>query len=233
MLKVRGLGAGYGRLAVLHDVDFDVPEGKVVAFLGSNGAGKTTLMRTIMGQLRAQAGTIEFVGENIVGRRPHEIVRRGLTLVPQGRDLFPQMTVGENLEVAGLTIGDLEQARKGREEQFTIFPPLRARASQRAQTLSGGEQQMLAIARALMLRPRLILLDEPTMGLAPLVVKELGRTVSLLSERGNTIVLVEQNLGLALAVAQHVYILQGGRVVFSGSPAELESKQDVVKYYLG
>jgi branched-chain amino acid transport system ATP-binding protein len=232
MLRVRGLGAGYGRLKVLHDIDFDVPKGKVVSFLGSNGAGKTTLMRAIMGQLPAQ-GSIEFMDASIVGRAPHEIVRRGLTLVPQGRDLFPGMTVRENLEVAGLTSGTIRQARALCEEQFEIFPPLRARAAQRAQTLSGGEQQMLAVARALMLKPKLLLLDEPTMGLAPLVVKELGRIIKLLASRGETIVLVEQNLGLALDVADHVYILQGGRIAFSGSPEGLNSKQDLVQYYLG
>jgi branched-chain amino acid transport system ATP-binding protein len=232
MLKVRGLGAGYGRLKVLHDIAFDVPKGKVVSFLGSNGAGKTTLMRAIMGQLPAQ-GAVEFMNESIVGCAPHEIVRRGLTLVPQGRDLFPGMTVRENLEVAGLTNGPIQQARQLCEEQFELFPPLRARAAQRAQTLSGGEQQMLAVARALMLKPKLLLLDEPTMGLAPLVVKELGRIIKLLASRGETIVLVEQNLGLALDVADHVYILQEGRIAFSGSPEGLSSKQDLVHYYLG
>jgi len=233
MLSVRELSAGYGRLRVIHNVSFNVPKGQVVAILGANGAGKTTLMRAILGQLPVEHGSIEFMGSDIVGRAPHKIVRDGLTLVPQGRDLFPGMTVRDNLEVAGLTVGKIRATREMCDEQFKIFPPLKARSSQRAETLSGGEQQMLAIARALMLQPKLLLLDEPTMGLAPLVVLELGRIIKLLISRGETIVLVEQNLGLALDVADHVYILREGHIAFDGLPGELRQKKDLIHYYLG
>ncbi|HXP74600.1 MAG TPA: ABC transporter ATP-binding protein [Stellaceae bacterium] len=232
MLSVGDIHASYGALAVLRGVSFEVEEGSVVALLGANGAGKTTTMKAVMGMLPVRGGRIEFLGERIDNKRPHDLVRRGLTLVPQSRELFPWMTVRENLDVAGLTFGGAKSARRACEEQFELFPQLRARADQRALTLSGGEQQMLAIARALMLRPKLILMDEPTTGLAPLMVRELGDTIRKLGAKGQTIVLVEQNLGLALSVARRIYVIQRGRTVFEGGAEGLQSEKDVLQYYL-
>ncbi len=232
MLELRGVRSGYGRMEVLHDFNLRVGEGTVVGVLGANGAGKTTAMKTIMGLVPVAGGAIEFLGERIDNRACDEIVRRGITLVPQGRELFPWMTVWENLEVAGLTAGSPAEARRLCEEQFETFPHLRARSVQRAQSLSGGEQQMLAVARALMLRPKLILMDEPTTGLAPKIVQELADIVRKLAAGGRTIVLVEQNLSLVLSVADYVYIIRNGRNVFEGSSEALRSEKDVHQYYL-
>jgi branched-chain amino acid transport system ATP-binding protein len=233
MLKLNAVCAAYGRLAVLHDISIDVMQGQVVGLLGANGAGKTTLLNTIMGLLPTRSGNIQFLGESIINMKPHMIVKRGITLVPQGRELFPAMTVRENLELAGLTFCDKHEIESLCEEQFLNFPRLRERVAQKAQTLSGGEQQMLAIARALMLRPKLLLLDEPTMGLAPMVVDDLGRVIrKLCEEKGQTILVVEQNLRLILSATESVHVIRNGKNVHEGPTQALRKDKDISRFYL-
>ena len=219
-------------MEVLHDFNLSVGAGSIVGVLGANGAGKTTAMKTIMGLLPVAGGTIEFLGERIDNKPCDAIVGRGVTLVPQGRELFPWMTVRENLEVAGLTAGNPSEVKRLCDEQFDTFPHLRARSTQRAQSLSGGEQQMLAVARALMLRPKLILMDEPTTGLAPKIVQELAEIIRKLAAGGRTIILVEQNLRLVLSAANYVYIIRNGRNVFEGDSEALKAESDLHQYYL-
>jgi len=218
---------------VLDGVTLDVAQGSVVGLLGANGAGKTTLVKTVMGLLPMWSGDIRFYDDRISNLPSHAIVKRGITLVPQGRELFPDMTVSENLEIAGLTQGDKKFVKELCEEQFHYFPRLRERASQRASTLSGGEQQMLAIARALMLRPKLLLLDEPTMGLAPMVIDDLGVVIKkLAAERGLTILVIEQNLRLVMATTERVYIINNGKNVFGGESSALNEDKEIVRFYL-
>jgi branched-chain amino acid transport system ATP-binding protein len=232
MLDVERVVSGYGRLEVLHGIDIHVPPGRVVGLLGANGAGKTTLVNTIMGLVTMRAGSIRFEGEAIGNLRSHAIVRRGLTMVPQGREIFGGMTVRENLDVAGLGAPPGVPAARLLEQQLGTFPALRKLLDQRAQTLSGGEQQMLAIARALMLRPKLLMLDEPTMGLAPRVINDLARVIRSLNAQGQTILLVEQNLGLVLATTDLVYVLRNGQKVFEGAPRSLKDDRDMLRLYL-
>ncbi|MBM3560698.1 MAG: ABC transporter ATP-binding protein [Alphaproteobacteria bacterium] len=233
MLTVTDLEAGYGSIRVLRGVGFNVPVGKVVALLGGNGAGKTTTMKTIAGIVGASGGRIEFGGDRIEREPSHRIFARGLALVPQGRELFPEMTVTENLELGGLARLNAGEITRGVEEVFTRFPRLKERAQQRAATLSGGEQQMLATGRALMSRPKLLLMDEPTTGLAPLIVAELIRIVRELNRGGQTILLVEQNVRMALAVADYVYIIRTGQIVAQSEAAKLSDRDEMFKSYLG
>ncbi|HMN79250.1 MAG TPA: ABC transporter ATP-binding protein [Burkholderiaceae bacterium] len=232
MLSLSSVGAGYGRLEVLRDISFQLPQGRVIGLLGANGAGKTTLLGTIMGLVPLREGRIDFLGESIGNKAPHEVVRRGITLVPQSRELFAQMTVRENLSIAGLTAATRAETAARLEEQLLTFPRLRERLEQRVHTMSGGEQQMVAIARALMLRPKVLMLDEPTAGLAPLVINDLARAIRKLNEGGQTILLVEQNLGLILAVTERVHVLRNGRNVFGGETHELKRDKEVLKMYL-
>ena len=233
MLRLDHICTGYGRLMVLDGITIVVEQGSVVGLLGANGAGKTTLVKTIMGLLPTWSGGIRFCDDAISNLSSHAIVKRGITLVPQGRELFPDMTVAENLEIAGLTQGGKKLVRELCEEQFHYFPRLKERANQRASTLSGGEQQMLAIARALMLRPKLLLLDEPTMGLAPLVIDDLALVIKKLSaERGLTIFVIEQNLRLVMATTDKVYIINNGKNVFEGKSSALSEDKDIVRFYL-
>jgi len=233
MLELNSVQSGYGRLTVLHGIDLKVDQGQVVGILGANGAGKTTLLKTIMGLLPLRSGSIHFSGQSLAKQPTHEIVKRGITLVPQGRELFPSMTVRENLELAGLTGPHSGELKALLEEQFETFPRLKERASQYAQTLSGGEQQMLAIARALMLRPSLLLLDEPTMGLAPKVVDDLSRVLMRLSqERRQTLLVVEQNLRLIYAVAETVHVIRNGQRVFEGETSTLRNDKNILRMYL-
>lgn len=232
MLEIKNVETGYGRLKVLHDFSLSVKEGSVVGLLGANGAGKSTTMKAVLGLLPVSSGYISFLGQRIDNASCEEIVRRGVTLVPQGRELFPNMTVRENLEIAGLTYGTPAETKRLCDEQFETFPHLRARATQRAQSLSGGEQQMLAVARALMLNPKLILMDEPTTGLAPKIVTELGEIIQKLAKSGRTILLVEQNLGLVSSVAEYVYVMRNGRNVFEGASEALKNEKDFHQYYL-
>jgi branched-chain amino acid transport system ATP-binding protein len=231
-LRLEGVHAYYGDSHILHDVSFVMHAGRVLALLGRNGAGKTTCMNAIMGLVPPRAGRITLFGERIAGLAPEAIARRGIGFVPQGRRIFPTLTVRENLIVA-------QRARKGTarpwslERVFEVFPRLQERTAQMAGSLSGGEQQMLAIARALMGNPRVLLMDEPSEGLAPLIVAEVGRTIARLKAEGQCIVLVEQNLKLALDLADDCVILNTGRVVFSGTADEVQRDESLVTQHLG
>lgn len=232
MLKVRGVSAGYGSMQVLRRVSFHLEEGEIVSLIGSNGAGKSTLLRTISGLHRAGEGEILFLDTPIHNRSPEEIVRLGLVQVPEARQLFPNMTVLENLELGGFVHGR-KHVRENLGGVLAIFPVLGERAKQRAGTLSGGEQQMLSIGRALMAKPRLLVLDEPSMGLAPLIVEEIYEVIRSLNGSGTTVLLVEQNAMGALAVAERAYVLETGRIVLSGKSDELLEHDDVQRAYLG
>src|SRR6266850_7916610 len=232
MLTVRDLVTTYGKIEALKGVSLQVREGSITCVLGPNGAGKTTLMMTIAGVLRPSKGTIAFRGEPIAALSPHAIVARGVALVPENRLVFPHMSVLENLHAGAYQRKDPYQ--NDLDKIFARFPRLKERASQHAGTLSGGEQQMLAVARALMLRPRLLLMDEPSLGLAPLVVEEIFRTIRTINrEDGVTILLVEQNAALALDLADHVFLLETGRVVMEG-PSDVLRRDDAIRRaYLG
>ncbi|MDH3321237.1 MAG: ABC transporter ATP-binding protein, partial [Betaproteobacteria bacterium] len=220
-LSVQDIVTAYGKIEALRGVSLEVAEGAITCLLGPNGAGKTTLMLTLAGILRPKRGSIRFAGEEIAGRAPHAIVARGVALVPENRLVFPAMTVAENLQAGAYHRRDKATVRSDMEGMFARFPRLKERAAQQAGTLSGGEQQMLAVARALMSRPKLLLMDEPSLGLAPLVVEEIFRIVAELHRDGTTIFLVEQNAHMALKVAQHFYLMEQGRVTFSGDPGSL------------
>ncbi len=228
MLEVSGLHTYYGESHVLQGVSLTVGPGEVVAILGRNGMGKTTLMRSIIGFTPPRRGSVRFKGQDITGWASHRMTALGMALVPQGRRVFPSLSVRENLDVARRGDG-----RWSLERVYAVFPRLRERERNRANKLSGGEQQMLAIGRALMSNPDLLLMDEPTEGLAPLIVREVGRVMGELRGQGLSILLVEQNLPLALAVANRIHILSRGQIVHSSTPAELMASDDVKSRYLG
>ena len=232
LLEVSNLVAGYGAADVLRGIDLTVGAGEIVAVLGANGAGKSTLNRTISGVIRARAGTIRFDGVAIEGEAPAAIVARGLVQVPEGRRIFPNLSVRDNLD-----LGSYRRARArravNRDRVFAIFPRLRDRLAQRAGTLSGGEQQMLAIGRGLMAEPRLIILDEPSLGLSPLLVEELFGLIARLRGEGLSVLLVEQNVVESLALAHRAYILEQGRFALSGSAAEIAADPQLKRAYLG
>ncbi|WP_420104048.1 ABC transporter ATP-binding protein [Bosea sp. (in: a-proteobacteria)] len=232
MLAVSGLKAGYGAVDVLHDVDISVGAGEFVCVIGANTAGKSTLLRTVSGLVAAR-GSIRFDGTELVGRPAHEIPALGIAHVPEGRHVFPEMTVEENVMLGAYSVRSSRDLAERREAVLTMFPRLRERIGQLAGTLSGGEQQMVAIGRALMLKPRLLLLDEPSHGLAPKIVDELHDTFLAVSRTGTAILLVEQNTTLALSVASRGYVLESGRVVLSGTSAELSGNDAVRSAYLG
>ena len=232
LLSTTGLTAGYGPLKVLEGLDLLVNEGEVVVVLGANGAGKTTTMRAISGTI-PRGGTVQFAGHDITRSTPDSIVRLGLAQVPQGRGTFPELTVVDNLRAGAITRRDRE-VHADMAKWFEVFPRLAERSDQRAGSLSGGEQQMLAIARALMSRPRLLLCDEPSLGLAPLITQELFEVLGRLNrEEGLAVLLVEQNANLAMHMASRVYLIETGRIVASGSAAELSADDSVRKAYLG
>jgi branched-chain amino acid transport system ATP-binding protein len=231
LLEVRDLVTAYGSVEALHGISFHVEEREIVALLGGNGAGKTTTLRTISGLLRPRSGEVRFAGERIEARPAHEIVRLGLTQVPEGRWIFGPMTVDENLR-----LGAYSEARISEEaldRVFGLFPRLAERRGQFAGTLSGGEQQMLAMARALMTRPRLLLLDEPSMGLAPVLVRAIFQTVAEINREGITVLLVEQNANAALRLAHRGYVLENGRIALEGPGPELAKNEAVRRAYLG
>jgi branched-chain amino acid transport system ATP-binding protein len=236
VLRIRNLDVAYGPVAALRRVTLHVAQGEVVAIVGANGAGKTTLLRAVAGLVRARGGEVAFDGSDARRLPTEALVERGLTLVPEGRQVFAAMAVEENLR-----LGALVQERRGRHEEvaadlrhvYELFPILEARARQLAGTLSGGEQQMLAIGRALMSRPRLVMLDEPSMGLAPLVVKGIFDAVARIAAEGRTVLLVEQNARGALRIAQRGYVLETGRVILEGTAEELLANRDVQRAYLG
>jgi branched-chain amino acid transport system ATP-binding protein len=233
LLAIERLEVAYGRTRVIKGIDLAVAEGQVVCLIGANGAGKTTLMRALSGLLRPAAGRIRLDGTDIAGRRPHRIVAMGVRHVPEGRQIFAGLTVAENLALgAWLADGAAEIARR-REQVLARFPRLRERLSQLAGSMSGGEQQMLALGRALMGVPRLLLLDEPSMGLAPLFVEEIFAIIADLKREGSTIMLVEQNASAALEVADYAFVLETGRIVLQGKAAEVAHDPAVVAAYLG
>lgn len=232
MLRAVNISAHYGVVQVLRRVSFHVEAGEVVALIGANGAGKSTLLRVISGLLRPSEGDLLFDGEPVHRLSPERIVRLGLVQVPEARQLFPNLTVLENLELGGALHGrrHIRQALEGVHE---LFPILAQRQRQKAGTLSGGEQQMLSIGRALMTKPRLLVLDEPSLGLAPLVVEEIYRTINVLHQQGTTILLVEQNAMGALSISQRAYVIETGRLVLTGSATELLEHEEVQRAYLG
>jgi branched-chain amino acid transport system ATP-binding protein len=232
MLEVRGLATSYGNIKAVKGIDLDVAEGAIVCILGANGAGKTTLMKTVSGLLKPAAGRITFRKEDITGLAPDKIVRKGIVLVPEGRAILSRMTVLENLEMGAYHRKD-NGIRKDLDAVMERFPILKARKEQRGGSLSGGEQQMLAIARALLSRPRLLLLDEPSLGLAPLVVADIFLILREINADGTTVLLVEQNVKQALKVSRFAYVLETGKIVHSGPAAELRNDPKIMESYLG
>lgn len=232
LLDIRQLHAGYGRVEVLRGVDLQVGEGEIVVLLGSNGAGKSTLNNTICGLSQAWSGEVQFDGQNLYRKHYRQVVQSGLIQVPEGRRIFPNLSVRENLELGSFTRGRPSRARN-LERVMEIFPRLRERIDQHAGTMSGGEQQMVAIARGLMAEPKLLILDEPSLGLSPLLVEEMFTLIARLHREGLSILLVEQNVGQSLEVAQRAYVLENGTVRFSGSSAELLASDALRRAYLG
>ena len=232
MLEVANLNVAYGATQVLEDVTFSVPEKRVVALLGGNGSGKTTVLNALVGLVQPRAGTIIFEGKPCVGLATSELVKRGIVQVPQGRELFQTMTVRENLELGAVTRRDWAGIARDLSEVYALFPRLEVKARNRAGQLS-GEQQMVAIGRALMTRPRILLMDEPSVGLAPAVVGDVIEALRTLHARGLTFLLVEQNVGVAAALADYAHILQGGRIAHSGPAVGLLDSEDVLRTYLG
>ena len=232
-LNVSDIATAYGNIEALKGVNLAAANGEITCLLGPNGAGKTTLMMTIAGILKPRRGSITLRGEEIAGRAPRHIVERGIALVPENRLVFPDMTVEENLRAGAFSRSDSADVDRDVKAMFERFPVLDERSTQNAGTLSGGEQQMLAISRALMARPNLLLMDEPSLGLAPLIVEDIFRIIRELNAEGTTIFLVEQNVHMALQVADHFYLIEQGLVVFDGSPGEMEEEEVIKRAYLG
>jgi branched-chain amino acid transport system ATP-binding protein len=232
LLEVSGLEAGYGGIRAVKGIDLEVREGELVCLIGANGAGKSTTLRAICGLLPARAGSVRYAGTDTATIAVHELPRRGLVMVPEGRGIFAQLSVAENLAMGAFTRDDADVAQD-LERQYELFPRLKERRAQTAGTLSGGEQQMLAIARALMARPKLLLLDEPSMGLAPILVEQIFDIIKTINSEGTTVLLVEQNALMALAIANRGYILQTGEIVLTEDAASLSKNEAVRKAYLG
>ncbi len=233
MLETEGLHVFYGGIHALKGVNIKVPTGKIVALVGANGAGKSTTLRTISGLVRARQGKIQFLNKDITREASHRIVEMGLAMVPEGRRIFPNLSVWENLLLGSYIRRDREEIKKDLDWIFQIFPRLKERLRQKGGTLSGGEQQMLAVARALMSRPHLLMMDEPSLGLAPLLVKEIFNIVQEINQSGTTILLIEQNAKAALQVADYAYVLETGSIVLEGKGKELLEDEKVRKAYLG
>jgi len=232
VLKLDSVSTHYGAIQALDQVSVEVKQGEIVTLIGANGAGKTTLLMTVCGSPRASAGTITFQGEDITQADTHRIMRKGIAISPEGRRVFSDLTVSENLKMGGFFL-NRTQIEEGEEHVYELFPRLKERAGQRAGTMSGGEQQMLAIGRALMTRPSLLLLDEPTLGLAPLIIAQIFDIIRTIREEGVTVFLVEQNANKALQVADRGYVLETGRVVMQDTGANLLANPDIRKAYLG
>mgnify|MGYP000527894460 FL=1 len=233
MLKIDNIDVYYGAIHALKGISLEVKEGEIVTLIGANGAGKSTTLRTISGLLKPKTGSITFLGQDIAGVRAHEIVKKGISQVPEGRRVFAEMTVMENLDLGAFVRKDKAGIQQDLKHVFELFPRLEERKNQSAGTLSGGEQQMLAMGRALMSRPKLLLLDEPSMGLAPLLIKEIFNIIVDINKSGTTVLLVEQNANMALSIATRAYVLETGRITLSGSAQELAASEDVRKAYLG
>lgn len=233
MLKIDKINVYYGAIHAIKGISLEVNQGQIVTLIGANGAGKSTILRTISGLLKPKDGAIHFEGKSIAGIPAQNIVKLGVSQVPEGRRVFADMTVLENLELGAYIRSDKKGIQEDMETVFQRFPRLKERVAQLAGTLSGGEQQMLAMGRALMSRPRLLLLDEPSMGLAPLLVKEIFSIIKDINATGTTILLVEQNANMALSIANHAYVLETGRITLAGSAKELAASEEVRKAYLG
>lgn len=233
MLKIDNIHVYYGAIHALKGVSLEVHKGEIVTLIGANGAGKSTTLRTVSGLLAPKSGGISFLGENIAGMPAHEIVKHGISQVPEGRRIFAEMSVQENLEMGAFTRKDKAGVEKDFEIVYNRFPRLKERRKQQAGTLSGGEQQMLAMGRALMSRPKLLLLDEPSMGLAPLLIKEIFSIIEDINREGSTVLLVEQNANMALSIAHRAYVMETGRITLQGAAKELAASEDVRKAYLG
>ncbi|WP_144475613.1 ABC transporter ATP-binding protein [Cytobacillus oceanisediminis] len=232
MLKVQGISTSYGKISVLKNISLEVEEGSIVTILGANGAGKSTTMKTICGLLKPQEGKVEFLGEDVTGRRPDQLVRTGIALVPEGRQILSGMTVLENLEMGAYHRKDHE-IKHDIEKVMDRFPILEERQQQLGGTLSGGQQQMLAIARAILSRPKLLLLDEPSMGLAPLVVADIFKIIKEINKTGTTVLLVEQNARQALRISDYGYVLETGKIVAEGKSSDLLTDPRIMEAYLG
>jgi branched-chain amino acid transport system ATP-binding protein len=233
MLKIDNIDVYYGVIHALKNVSLKVEKGEIVTLIGANGAGKTTALRTISGLIRPSKGSIYFNSTRITDTNPQDIVAMGISHVPEGRHIFQDMTVSENLELGAFLRKDKSRIRDDYEMIYTKFPILKDRSKQRGGTLSGGEQQMLAIGRALMSKPKLLLMDEPSMGLAPLLVHEIFSTIKEINQQGTTILLVEQNANMALSIAHRAYVIETGAVVIEGTGKELSKSEDIIKAYLG
>ena len=233
MLEVKNLSVHYGMIQAVRNVDFKVNEGEIVSLIGANGAGKSTILKTLSGLIHPSEGEIVYLGENIASTSAKKIVEKGLVQVPEGRHVFPGLTVKENLELGAFLRKDKEEIQKDMEAVFERFPILKERKDQDAQTLSGGEQQMLAMGRALMSRPKLLLLDEPSMGLAPIFIREIFKIIQEIQKTGTTVLLMEQNAKMALSISNRAYVLETGSVVLSGTGQELLESDEIQKAYLG
>ena len=233
MLKIDQINVYYGAIHAIKGISLEVREGEIVTLIGANGAGKSTTLRTVSGLLKPKSGRISFLGKDIAGKPAHEIVREGISQVPEGRRIFAEMSVLENLELGAFIRKDADGIKQDMEMVFHRFPRLEERKEQQAGTLSGGEQQMLAMGRALMSRPKLLLLDEPSMGLAPLLIREIFSIIEDINKTGTTILLVEQNANMALSIADRAYVLETGRITLSGDAEKLAASEDVRKAYLG
>ena len=233
MLEVKNLSVHYGMIQAVRNVNFTVNEGEIVSLIGANGAGKSTILKTLSGLIHPSEGEIVYLGENIASTSAKKIVEKGLVQVPEGRHVFPGLTVKENLELGAFLRKDKEGIQKDMEAVFERFPILKERKDQDAQTLSGGEQQMLAMGRALMSRPKLLLLDEPSMGLAPIFIREIFKIIQEIQKTGTTVLLIEQNAKMALSISNRAYVLETGSVVLSGTGQELLESDEIQKAYLG
>lgn len=233
MLEVKNLSVHYGMIQAVRNVNFKVNEGEIVSLIGANGAGKSTILKTLSGLIHPSEGEIIYLGENIASTSAKKIIEKGLVQVPEGRHVFPGLTVKENLELGAFLRKDKEEIQKDMEAVFERFPILKERKGQDAQTLSGGEQQMLAMGRALMSRPKLLLLDEPSMGLAPIFIREIFKIIQEIQKTGTTVLLIEQNAKMALSISNRAYVLETGSVVLSGTGQELLESDEIQKAYLG
>ena len=233
MLEVKNLSVHYGMIQAVRNVNFKVNEGEIVSLIGANGAGKSTILKTLSGLIHPSEGEILYLGENIASTSAKKIVEEGLVQVPEGRHVFPGLTVKENLELGAFLRKDKEEIQKDMEAVFERFPILKERKDQDAQTLSGGEQQMLAMGRALMSRPKLLFLDEPSMGLAPIFIREIFKIIQEIQKTGTTVLLIEQNAKMALSISNRAYVLETGSVVLSGTGQELLESDEIQKAYLG
>jgi branched-chain amino acid transport system ATP-binding protein len=233
LLELKDLSVSYGNIAAVQNIDLEVHPGEIVTLIGSNGAGKSTTLRTISGLLRPRSGQVIFEGRRISGMPGHEVVKAGICHSPEGRRIFPRMTVSENLDLGAFLRNDREQIAADRENVLTLFPVLRERLQQKAGTMSGGEQQMLAVGRAMLGNPKLLLLDEPSMGLAPVLVDVIFATIEKIREQGVTVLLVEQNALAALRIADYAYVLESGRLTLQGEAADMLKDESLTKAYLG